>query len=136
MELACLSTLEGLGIRLSQFLLESGEATLHREPPLVYFLVVVNSFYIQAHNGGAGVYLMPVPLDLTVLCTVQFMSHNTDRSRYILTVMTAIADLTTHMVVGGRAKQKVRRGDGSGRHEQCWPQATQSGRHGSVRKQT
>ena len=92
MELACLSTLEGLGIRLSQFLLESGEATLHREPPLVYFLVVVNSFYIQAHNGGAGVYLMPVPLDLTVLCTVQFMSHNTDRSRYVLTVMTAIAD--------------------------------------------
>ena len=62
MELACLSTLEGLVIRLSQFLLESGEATLHREPPLVYFLVVVNSFYIQAHNGGAGVYLMPFGL--------------------------------------------------------------------------
>ena len=62
MELACLSTLEGLGIRLSQFLLESGEATLHREPPLVYFLVVVNSFCIQAHNGGAGAYLMPFGL--------------------------------------------------------------------------
>ena len=31
MELACLSTLAGLGIRLSRFLLESGEATLHRE---------------------------------------------------------------------------------------------------------
>ena len=89
--------------------------------------MVVNSFYIQAHNGGAGVYLMPVPLDLTVLCTVQFMSHNTDRSRYVLTVMTAIADLTTHMVVGGRAKKKVRRGDSSGQHEQCCTQATRRG---------